>query len=117
MYATPEQIEMGLWDYVDSEFVARLGGLQKLAVLTMEELYRGKGAQMAQQFANNWFVKSADVVDQSGRYDIDRVKQVVLSAMDRGGMSKITYPIPVIGPVDFSRSDIEKLHQAISAHI
>lgn len=45
------------------------------------------------------------------------MKQVVLSAMDRGGMSKITYPIPVIGPVDFSRSDVEKLHQAISAHI
>lgn len=117
MYATPEQIEMGLWDYVDSEFVSRLGGVQKFAVLSVEELFRGKGAQMAQQFANHWVVKSADVLDASGRYDIDRLKQVALSAMDRGGMNKITYPLPVLGPVDFSRADIEKLYQAISAHI
>ena len=117
MYATPDQIEAGMRDYIDSEFIARLSGVQKLAVLTAVELFTGKAAQMAAQFSNNKILHAAEVTDPSGRYEIDRIKQAVLSGMDRAGMNKVDYTFPILGPVTFSRADVEKLHQAIAAHV
>lgn len=123
MYATPEQIEAGVWDYIKSDIIPIANDKTRLLIGTMMELYSGSAQEMINLYGNHPLVKLAKLSDGSGRYDVERLKNAIVNASNEVGVTKIeispNMPILklIMPTLTLRQGDVEKLYQAIAAHV
>lgn len=123
MYATPDQIEAGVWDYVKSEIIPIANDKTKMIVGTAMKLFAGSAQEMENLYGNHPLIKAAKLKDGSGRYDVERLKNAIIDASNEVGVSKIEIALNVpifkniIPPLTLRQGDVEKLYQAIAAHV
>ena len=123
MYATPEQIEAGVWDYIKSEIIPIANDKTKLVIGTATNLFAGSAKEMEQLYGGHTLLKAAKLSDGSGRYDVERLKNAIIEAANEVGVSKIeiAFDMPILNkmmpPLTLRQGDGERMYQAISAHI
>ena len=108
------QVQAGILDYIDKEFVEKLDGLRKWAVLSAVGVYTGKSSAVADQILNHPIAKMMDLVDDKGMIDVDAVHTAMIKAAEKTGV--VHQNIPLLGQVTFSKEDIETLYRCIMAH-
>ena len=107
------QVQAGVLDYIDREFVSNLDGLRKWAVLSAVSLYTGKSAAMSEQLLNHPVAKMMGIVDEQGMIDVDALHAAMVQAAEKTGT--VSQYIPVLGNVTFTRSDVDTLYNCIMA--
>lgn len=108
------QVQAGFLDYIEKEFVSKLDGLRKWAVLGAVEVWTAKSASVAEQVLNHPVAKMMELVDDKGMIDVDALHTAMSKASEKTGA--VTQNIPLLGPVTFTKDDIETLFRCISAH-
>lgn len=105
------QVKNGFSKYLDSEFVQKLEGLKKWAVLAASSVLVQKVDNASEVIINNNIIKAFDIVNEDGLIDIDALKQAFDSAADKTG--SVVQQVPLLGPVTFTKADIQKLYDYI----
>ena len=104
---TKEQLKAGLAAYIEKEFIAKVGGLRKWAVvLVANEMLVNMDAMLSKLPDNSYVTKD-------GMVDIDRLYGDMYKVVEKTG--PVTEHFPLIGDVSFSKSDIDALYTCITA--
>ena len=111
MRVTIPHIEAGLMSYIDQEFVQKLTGLNQWLVMGAAGLLSGKLESISQEMLRSPLAKQLELVDDAGYIDIDKIKTAFDAAADKTGA--VVQNIPLLGPVTFSKDDIQKLYTHI----
>lgn len=94
--------------YIDQEFVQKLTGLNQWLVMGAAGLLSGKFESISQEMLRSPLAKQLELVDDAGYIDIDKIKTAFDAAADKTGA--VVQSIPFLGPVTFSKDDIQKLY-------
>lgn len=102
---TVQQIRQGLLEYIDSEIVNKIGGLQKWGVAFAS-------VALVDSYINQiGILKQIGMMTEDNMVDIDAVYSRALDiARDKGN---VTQHFPIVGDVTFSEKDIVKLYGLI----
>ena len=102
---TKEQFKNGIGMYIEKEFVDKLSGLRKWAiVLAGTEVMNRVDTIMASLPANKYITKD-------GMIDIDNLYKDARNVAETTG--EVVENIPMIGDVRFSENDIDELYRYI----
>lgn len=107
------QVQAGVLDYINREFIAKLDGLKKWAVLSAIGIYMGKSSAVSEQILNHPVAKMMGIVDDQGMIDVDALHAAMIQAAEKTGT--VNQYIPLLGNVTFSRGDVDTLYNCIMA--
>lgn len=102
---TIDQLKTGIRRYIDEDILPHTTGLMRIGAATYLSLAMESGK--IDSFIDAPFIKALDVVDESGRIDIDRVYKAVSDNLGAG--EKVDVDVPLLGHILFSRSDLERI--------
>lgn len=102
---TKEQFKAGLVAYIEKEFIAKVGGLRKWAVVLVANEMIVNLDSLISKLPDNSYVK------EDGMIDIDRLYKDMYKVAEKTG--SVTEHFPMIGDVSFSKSDIDELYRSI----
>lgn len=111
MFVSMEQVVNGVAKYVNSEFVEKVDGLKKWAVIGAASLAVAKVNSIGETLQKSKVAKTMGVMDDNGQIDIDLFKEHMAFAADSTG--PMVQNIPLLGPVTFRKDDIQKLYDFI----
>lgn len=103
---TKEQFKAGLVAYIEKEFIAKVGGLKKWAVVLVANEMIMNLDELISKLPNNSYMH------EDGMIDIDKLYKDMYKVAERTG--SVTEHFPVIGDVSFSKSDIDELYRCIT---
>ena len=111
MKVSVSQIERGLLQYIDEEFVQKMEGLTKWLIIGAVEVGTAKAQHIANTIVHHPMVKAVDLVDENGMIDLDMLYEAMMRAANKTGA--VVQNFPLIGAVTFTHDDIEKLRNRI----
>ena len=111
MFVSMEQVVNGFAKYINAEFVENVDGLKKWAVIGAASLAVGKVNAIGETIQKSKIAKTMGIMDESGRVDIDSLKEHMTFVADSTG--PVVQNIPLLGPVTFTKDDIQKLYDFI----
>lgn len=107
MKVTISQVQTGLTKYLDSEFVQKLGGVQKwIFGAAAAMLLANFGAVFAKLKANP-LVSMLGVIDEQDHIDIDTLYAYFKAEAQK---SPASFELPGIGMVTMTSADIDRLY-------
>lgn len=115
---TKDQIKRGLSRYVDAEIVPRLpgGSVKKVIIGTALSLFMGNIEKNIDHLSDHPLIKTLGLIDESGRYDIDRLAEEVKRNMSDEGMKFCIDVLGMhVGDMTFHRSDVDSLRNHINS--
>lgn len=102
---TKEKFKAGLVAYIEKEFIAKVGGLRKWAVVLVANEMIVNLDSLLSKLPDNSYMK------EDGMIDIDRLYKDMYKVAEKTG--SVTEHFPMIGDVSFSKSDIDELYRCI----
>lgn len=111
MKVSSEQLIKGLVDYVDAEIIRSLPTTAKWLVGTYVGLVTAKSDEFIRNLSNNILVKSMDLCDDNGLWDVGCVMDALKQSASRYG--KMSLQGLGIGTITFSAEDVDVLRRYI----
>ena len=108
---TLQQVQTGLFNYIDREWLPHMTGLKKVGLTAYMTLAAGNLTALAAKYINHPAIAGLGIVDEQGCVDIDKAYTAVIPSFNNG--AKHSIELPLIGSVTLDRSDIDKLHRYI----
>lgn len=107
MFYTPEQIEKGIVNFIDNEFMSQYpaDGIEKALIGTGLAIIIKKRKNQALSI-----IKKIGVVDDDGTIDLDLLSEELKKHIPDSGL---VYENNFLGKLTFSKSDIDKLCEYI----
>lgn len=100
------QVELGLMNYIDTEIIAKAPPLQKFMAGAAVALAAPKFEKMIIDYAQMPMMKTLEVVDENGMFDLDKLYTAAKEAYKKSGS------VTAFGLV-FTETDIDKLYEHI----
>lgn len=108
--ATVNSVIAGLKNYLESELVSQLTGLNKWVVGAGLAMAIDNGAEIFEKLKKEPMVKALKVIDKEDNIDIDKLYKYLL---EQAKKSSVTFSAPVVGAVTLKSSDVEKIYNMI----
>lgn len=112
MKATVENIEKGIANYLDHEFLDQYNAdsVRKTFIGVGISLYFRKKSQEIKAMLLGDMGKNMGIVDENGLIDIELLKDTFKSQISENG---IVYENPYIGSITFTKDDVDVLYKYI----
>lgn len=107
---TMEQFKRGAINYIEAELLPLMQGWKRIAAATYVALAAENVEQMIVELKDRPMIAFLKIFDEHGMIDIDKLHKALYTQMATGS---ITVPIPVLGELNFDRTDVDKLMQHI----
>lgn len=107
---TVNNVIAGLKNYLESELVSQLTGLNKWVVGAGLAMAIDNGAEIFEKLKKEPMIKVLKVIDKEDNIDIDRLYKYL---MDQAKKSSVTFSAPVVGAITLKASDVEKIYTLI----
>lgn len=104
---TKEQFKAGVAQYIEQEFIAKVGGLKKWMLVLAGTEIMSRMDEMISKLPENHYVT------KDGMIDIDKLYSDMSKVVQRTG--DVTEHFPLIGDVKFTSKDIDELYRYITS--
>lgn len=108
--ATLNNVISGLKNYLESELIPQISGLNKWIVGAGIAMSLDKGTEIFNQIKTIPLIHTLEIVDQEDNINIDKLYKYLL---EQAKKSAVTFSAPIVGAMTFKSSDIEKLYNFI----
>ncbi len=107
-----DKVIRGLVNFLDNELMPHLPpkGWQRPVCGTVIALSTKRMSSLIEGLKNNPMLAGIGIIDESGMVDIDSVKTEFSKQLGSEGM---VIEFPLIGPITFYQSDVDKLYSYI----
>lgn len=104
---TREQFKSGVAMYLNDEFIAKVPGIKKWAIVLISNEMLAQIDSILDRLPENSYVT------KDGMIDIDRLYRDMSRIADSTG--EVTENVPLLGDVRFSKKDIDELYRLIAS--
>lgn len=108
MFVNTNQIQVGLYNFIDKEIGAKAVNMDKFAIYFLLPIIIKKAADYVNSFKDNEFTK--DFFNSNGDVDLDAIYNMSKQAIQKSGQFTICSKI---GGVILGESDIDRLYNYI----
>lgn len=103
-------ISKGMVNFVDSELLPKIPGLQKWIVGTVAGIVGKKADAIIENLSQNPLMKTLGIVDDNGNIDIE----VIYNELSKqASKSPAVLSIPMVGDIKLYADDVESLYRHI----
>ena len=110
MKVTVSQVQAGLTKYLDSEFMQKLGGIQKWLFGAASAMMLANFSTVFNKLKANPVVTMLNVIDTDDRIDIDTLYRYFKAEAQK---SPASFEMPGIGMVTLTEHDVDRLYSCI----
>lgn len=104
MYATTQQVQLGVTNFIDNEIAKKAVGANKFMIYFAMPIINKKIMQYVESYSTNELTK--DMFDENRNVDIDSLYNMAKSAIKRSGQF-------VFYGIVFNETDVDKLYDYI----
>jgi hypothetical protein len=103
----------GLTKFIDNVILSHYSPTSMKRILAAGgiSLYLKNNQSMIDDLANNPLVSGLGIVTEDGRVDLDAMRDVIKTEINKAGFMRVN--VPIIGDVDFTSDDIDSLYRYI----
>lgn len=107
-----EKIERGAVRFIDTDLVPSLPqtGIKRIAIATGAAILVKRLGVALMDLKDNAMLRSLKLVDESGAFDLELIKQELINHLPSEGMQ---VDIPMVASVTFRANDIDRLYHYI----
>ena len=103
----------GLTKFIDNVILSHYSPTSMKRILAAGgiSLYLKNNQSMIDDLAKNPLVSGLGIVTEDGRVDLDAMRDVIKTEINKAGFMRVN--VPIIGDVDFTSDDIDSLYRYI----
>lgn len=106
-----EQFKHGAINYIEAELLPLMTGWKRIAAATYVALAADNVEQRLMGLKDHPMISFIEIFDEHGMIDVDKLHKALYTQMQAGG--NITIQIPMLGELNFDKSDVDKLMQHV----
>lgn len=104
------QVIKGIRQYLESEMVNRISGIEKWVVGAGLSMLLDNGVNTFNALTENPLVQSMQIVNSDNEIDVDKLYKYF---MEEARKSAVTFKAPLLGAITLKAEDIEKVYSYI----
>jgi hypothetical protein len=85
--------------------------MKRILLAGAVSIYLKQGEKIIDTLTSNPIISTLGVVNNNGMVDIDTLKDVLKSQIQKAGFMRLT--LPIVGNIDFTTEDVDLLHKLI----
>lgn len=105
-----EQFKRGAINYIESELLPLMAGGKRILAATYVALAADNVEQRLLGLKDHPMIAFIEIFDEHGMIDVDKLHKALYTQMANGN---ITVQIPMLGELNFDRTDVDKLIQHV----